>query len=262
MLIPPREPSRLGMAACLLPLLLAACGRPAVETGGDPLLVLAASDLQYALPEIATHYQREKGREVRFVLGSTGNLASQIEQGAPADLFLSANERFVDRLEERGLTVAETRRTYAVGRLAIVWAPGVPPLETVSELGEGDYSAVAIANPEHAPYGLAARQTLEAMGVWEALEGRLVLAENIAQAHHFVRSGNADVGLVALGVVIGVPGTEHLVVPDDLHLPLRQTGVVLAASVDRDAAGDFLDYLVGSAGQRVLRRYGFESAGW
>lgn len=246
-------------------LLLGACGPVEGARSGDPpgdaeapLLVLAAADLQYALPAIVRLHERATGRRVAVVLGSTGNLAAQIENGAPGDVFLAANEAFLDRLEAAGRVRPGSRRVYAVGRLALTWAPGTSPPAGLADLARPEYREVAIAHPEHAPYGAAARQALVAVGAWDALRPRLVHGENVAQAFQFVRTGNARAGLVALGVALGVPGTPYHVVDDALHAPLRQAGAVLAGAPRAEEASAFLDLLASPEGLAVLARYGFE----
>lgn len=247
------------LLAALVPLLAACGGRAdAPAAGPEPLLVLAAADLQMALPELAAAFEARTGRRVDLVLGSTGNLTAQIENGAPGDVFLAANERFVDRLERGRHVVEGSRRVYAHGRLALAWRAGAPEPDGLGALAGDAYRTVAIANPEHAPYGQAAREALRSAGVWEAVERRLVLGENVAQTMQFVRTGNADAALVALGVAIGQRDAAFRPVDAALHAPLRQAGAVLAASRHPDEAAAFLALVAGPEGQAVLGRYGFE----
>jgi molybdate transport system substrate-binding protein len=245
--------------------LVAACGgegasHPDATAGARQgvIRVLAASDLQLALPEIAAGFHARTGIPVELVFGSTGNLATQIENGAPADLFLAANESFVDRLDRGGHTDPASRRLYAVGRLAIAWPRGTPEPSGLASLAGPAYRTVAIANPEHAPYGAAAREALREVGVWDTLARRLVLAENVAQVLQFVRSRNADAGIVAFGVVLGQPDIPHRVVDAHLHAPLLQAGVVLRGTARPAEAAALLDELAGEAGQAILRRTGFD----
>jgi molybdate transport system substrate-binding protein len=226
--------------------------------GDPPLLVLAAADLQAALPEIARHFEATTDRRVDVVLGSTGNLTMQIEHGAPGDVFLAANQSFIDRLAARDLIVPGTRRTYAIGPLVLVSARGTALPREVADLAQPVYGTVAVANPEHAPYGMAAREALQSAGVWERVQPRLVLGENIAQALQFVRTGNADAGIVALGLVVQTPGVEYQRVDAALHAPLRQTAAVLSGSSRPAQARDFLDFVMSDSGQAILRRHGFE----
>ncbi len=224
------------------------------------LLVLAASDLVHALPEIVEEFRTRTGMGVDLVLGSSGNLATQIENGAPADLYFSANRHFVDRLEGRGHLVPGTRRDYAVGRLALISSPGSAPPTGLAELAGPEFQVIALANPEHAPYGMAAREALQTQGLWDRLSSRLVYAENIAQATQFVRTGNADAGIVALGVILGERNWDHRLMPDHLHTPLLQAAAVIQGSRNEAAARRFLEFVLAKEGQAILARYGFEPA--
>jgi molybdate transport system substrate-binding protein len=253
-----------GIPALLL-LGLAACGGEAAGSGAgrgaepaDTLLVDAASDLQAAFAELVPRYEAASGVRVQVAFGSTGNLTTQIENGAPADLFFAASESYLDRLAAAGLIDPGTRRVYARGRLALVWDSTVHAPASVAELARPEYRTVAIANPEHAPYGMAAREALQAAGAWDRVRRRLVLGENISQTYQFVRTGNAEAGIVALSLVVGGEPRAHLLIPDSLHAPLLQAAVVLKASRHAAAARAFLDFVVGAEGQALLRRYGFE----
>jgi molybdate transport system substrate-binding protein len=248
-------------------LLAVAVSLAGVSTGCQPgggradagdLLVFAASDLNPALPELEDAFRAAGGPAVRFVVGSSGNLAAQIENGAPADVYLAANQHFVDRLIERGVVTTQSRTVYAVGRLVLVTRPGVPLPESVAGLGDRGYRVVAIANPEHAPYGIAAREALVSAGIWEAVSPRLVLAENVAHAFRLVETGSADAGLVAVSLLPPEGPGRALLVDDVLHDPLRQTGGAVATSRNLAAANHFLTFLADSAAQEILRRYGFE----
>jgi molybdate transport system substrate-binding protein len=253
--------SWVGPAVCAL-LSIAACG----GAGGDapaegPILVFAASDLRDAFEELVELHRARGGPPLELVLGSTGNLTSQIENGAPADLFFAANESFLDRLDTAGRVVPGTRRTYALGRLALVWREGAPDPGRLEALGGDAWPMVSIANPEHAPYGVAAREALQSLGLWEGVSPRLVLAENVAQALQFVQTGNADAGIVALGLVRGRVPRPHHAVPAELHAPLRQAAGILADGPRRHRAGEFLDLVMSPEGQEILQRYGFEAPG-
>jgi molybdate transport system substrate-binding protein len=247
------------VVAVLVTLAVGGCGDRGIGGGGDSLLVLAASDLQLALPVIAREFEAQQGGRVQLVFGSTGNLTTQIEQGAPADVFLAANERFIARLDEGGLIDPGTRTVYAEGRLALAWLPGGPPIGSLTDLRDSRFTAIAIANPEHAPYGVAAREVLESTGLLPVVQGRLVYGENVAQALQLVQSGNADAGIVALPVVIEMSGVEHRPVDPSLHEPLRQAGAVLRDAVDPFGGERFLEFIMSDRGQEILRRFGFEA---
>jgi molybdate transport system substrate-binding protein len=226
-------------------------------------VVAAAANLQFAIEEIAEQFTEDTGSQVRLSIGSTGNIARQIRQGAPFELFLSADDTTIAGLDDEGLTRDEGM-IYAVGRIVIM-APTGSPLRVdgnldglASALEAGEISRFAIANPEHAPFGVAARKALQHKGLWEALQTHLVLGENISQAAQFALSGNAEGGIIAyslaLAAEVGGNGTFELI-PEDWHEPLRQRMALL-----KDAgpvAEAFYDYLQGPPAREIMERYGF-----
>lgn len=224
-----------------------------------PLLVFAASGLRDALEELTLLHEAAEGIEVELVLGSSGNLSTQIRNGAPADVFLAADGAFVDPLEEAGMVVEGSRRVVGVGRVALVWREGLPEPEGVDALAAAGSAPVSMANPELAPYGAAARDILEAAGVREVVESRMVMGENVSQALQFVESGNADYGLVALSLVRGTRPRAHRVLPDRDHPPLAQVGVVIRSGPRMEEGEAFLEFLRSPEARAVLARYGFES---
>lgn len=226
-------------------------------------LVAAASDLQFALDEIVRRFGRDTGISPRVTYGSSGNFARQIEQGAPFELFLSADESYVARLADLRLTRGDGA-LYAVGRL-VLFTPHGSPLQPdprlehlAARLASGESGRLAIANPEHAPYGRAAEQALRSLGLWEAVQPRLLFGENVAQAAQFASSGNADGGIVAYSLALAPAlrdrGTFALL-PDTLHAPLRQRMVLLKRA--SPAAARFYDYLRSPASRAILRQSGF-----
>jgi molybdate transport system substrate-binding protein len=223
--------------------------------------VVAASDLQFALPEIAQTFHTKTHYRVELNFGSSGNYTRQILQGAPIDLFLCADAGYVERLAEAGLT-RDRGTLYALGRIALI-VPVSSPL-TLDERLEGlrDHVATvghfAIANPEHAPYGRAAREALARLGLWDMLRARLVLAENVSQATQYVASGSAQAGITALSLAQSKPvatQTRHLRLPDTLHEPLQQTMVLLKQA--RTAALAFYHFLTTPVARTILERHGF-----
>ena len=254
------------VVALALGVLPGACGgdddAPADGSALDPdaLLVLAASDLVPAFQELAPIFEERTGTPVDLVFGSTGNLAAQIRHGAPADLFFAADERFLDDLVERGRIDGDTRRVYAVGRLVVTVPTNRPLPHQLVELGDDGYTTVAIANPEHAPYGRAARQALESVGIWEMLPDRIVFGENIAHTLRFVETGNVDAAVVALSLVqdSDQKTRPHLLVDGALHEPLVQAAGVTTDAPRPEAARAFLDFVTAPEGQALLERYGFE----
>lgn len=238
---------------------------PSGASGGR-VRVAAASDLQHALPEVVGLAERSRpGLEVQVTYGSSGLLRQQIEQGAPFDLYLSADLSYPEALVGSGLAAADDVFGYAVGRL-VVWVPEgstLPVERGLAVLTDPRVGRVAVANPEHAPYGVAARAAMHSAGVWEDVADRLVLGENVAQAADFVRTGNADVGVVGLSLVLSDPLRDEgrwTEVPQDAFPELRQGGVVLAGAQDPAAARHVRDVLLGEQGSRVMARYGFSPA--
>lgn len=225
--------------------------------------VAAASDLKFALEEIADGFHGETGLGVALTFGSSGNFYRQIVQGAPFELFLSADETFVENLARAGLT-RDHGQLYAIGRL-VLFARADGPFDAeqgmaglAAALARGAIRNFAIANPEHAPYGRAARQALEKVGLWDAVYPRLVFGENVSQAAQFAVSGSAEGGIfaysLALAPEVGQRGAWTLL-PEELHEPLRQRMVLLRRA--GSTAQAFYDYLQTDPARAVLVRYGF-----
>ena len=188
-------------------------------------------------------------------------LSSYVQNGAPFEVFLSADADRPRRLEDSGAAVAGTRFTYAIGRLAL-WCPGLEGCsEDESILASDRFRHLAIADPEIAPYGRAARQLLVTRGLWERLQGRLVIGASVAQAHQFVASGAAEVGLVALAQVLTEePPTSWRSVPAGMHSPIEQQAVLLRPGRDRAAALAFLEFLAGAEARGVIRDFGYDTS--
>ena len=224
--------------------------------------VAAASDLTYAMNEIAANFQKETGCAIRLSLGSSGNFLTQIENGAPFDVFFSADIVYPKKLESEGLAAPGSTYLYAVGKI-VLWTRDDSHLDAKREfavLQDPGVKKIAIANPEHAPYGRAAEQSLRKMGIYDAVKDRLVLGENISQAAQFVESGNAQVGILALSLARS-PGMkekgQYWIIPENLHAPIEQGAVVLRAAANPQGARKFLDYIKRPATAALLERYGF-----
>lgn len=237
-------------------LLIGSCGTGAEEGRGE-LLVAAAADLRPAFSELGEIYEQRTGRRVAFAFGSSGRLAQQLTEGAPFDLYASAGDAFVDRVLGAGRGLEETRRTYAYGRI-VLWARGDAALPgSLDELSDSRAGTIAIANPDHAPYGLAARQALESAGVWEAVRDRLVYGEDVGDTLRLAATGNADVALVALSLATLADDPAWTLIPDELHEPIEQVLLVTAEDPDGAAAAEaFVGLLVGPEGRQVMGRYG------
>lgn len=248
--------SAVGWALCA-----GSLAQPSATAVTRPIRVAAASDLQFAITELALQYQSETGQKIELSLGSSGNFAQQIRQGLPVDLYLSADEDFVLQLAAAGLTQGEGA-IYALGRIALLVAADSPigldaRLSGLREALPG-LRHFAIASPEHAPYGRAARQALQRLGLWTALQPKLVIGENIAQATQFVTSGAAQAGITASSLAKApevARSTRAVTLAAELHAPLRQR-MVLLRSAGAAAAG-FYRYLQSPGARAVLQRYGF-----
>jgi molybdate transport system substrate-binding protein len=221
------------------------------------LTVSAAADLLTAFTELGGKFEQETGVHVTFNFGSSGVLAQQIQQGAPVDLFASANRSYVDALAARGLILPDTVRIYARGQL-VLWTRSDSPLSLkgIDDLTRPEVKRVAIANPEHAPYGVAAREALQNSGIWNAVEPKLVLAENIQQTMQFAATGNVDAALGSLSLAVGSNG-HWVVVSPNLYSPIDQAlGVVKGARNEREARA-FAAFVSSPQGEAVMAKYGF-----
>lgn len=243
---------------CLLVFALS-CKTPPTEVTepSRQVVVAAASDLTSAFEELGREFQATKNIKAVFNFGSSGMLTRQIEHGAPIDLFASANVDYVNQLEQKGLIIPDTKKLYGRGRITL-WMVKDSSLrvEKLTDLTQPEVKRVAIANPEHAPYGMASRQALEKLGIWETVKPKLVYGENIRQALQYAQTGNVEVAIVALSLSIQTDG-RWMVIPDDLHSPLDQGLAVINGAKDEQAAREFANFIVGAQGQAIMRKYGF-----
>lgn len=245
----PASPLITRLAALLL---LASCstGLQAAE-----LVIAVASNFQPAMHQLARRFEAKTGHRLRLVTGSTGKHYAQVHNGAPYDLFFAADSERPLRLEQEGLARPDSRFTYALGAL-VLWSPDTSLVDSAGEVLRGDaFGRLAIANPRLAPYGRAARETLVALGLWASLQDRLVRGENIAQAFHYVYSGNAQLGLIAHAQLrtLDVPGSRWPV-PAELHAPIEQQAVLLK---DTLAGRDFLAYVRSAEAVAIIRQFGY-----
>lgn len=262
------KPSRLLLSALLAAALTVACGRVAeTPPGRGRVRVAAASDLNSALGEVITRFGAAHDVDVSVSYGSSGTFYAQLLNQAPFDMFLSADVAYPNQLAARGLTVPQSEFTYAIGRL-VLWAPVSSPLDVehdgLQALTRGSIAHIAIANPEHAPYGRAAVAAMQAAGVYDAARTRLVLGESVAQAMQFVQSGAADAGLVALSLTLApnVTGRGRLFeIPVSTYPRLEQGGTILKWAADVDAARALRGFLLSADGQAILKQYGFSMPG-
>lgn len=245
----------------LVALFLAACTSPAGTSSPEPLVVSAASNLMLAFEELGARYEQETGTPVIFNFAASGQLAQQIDQGAPVDLFVAANVAFVEDLAAKGRVLPDSVQVYGRGRITL-WTRADTPLgvEMVEDLLKPETRRVAIANPEHAPYGMAARQALQTAGVWERVQAKLVMGENVRQALQFAETGDVDVAIVPLSLSLPSDGRWTLI-SEDLHAPIDQALAVVADSPRRPQARDFAAFITGPQGRSILRKYGFVPPG-
>ena len=232
----------------------------AQSTPSKPLAIAAASDLQFALPQIASAYARATGNTVTVTYGSSGNLSAQIANGAPFHILLSADATYPRQLISQGNAAADSLTFYARGSL-VVWFATVPKADpTIAALDSPDIKHIAIANPKHAPYGRAAEAALRSAGIYDQISSKLVLGQNIAQAVQFVDSGNADAGLVALSL-LQASSSQHRgiwkLVPLDSYPPLDQAAVVTQVGARNPNSAAFIAFLKSSESQAILQRFGF-----
>lgn len=252
------ETPRLAVLVGLLAL-PAACQRGSPAAALAPVRVAAAADLTAAFEEVGRDFQKKTGRQVTFSFGSTGLLARQIREGAPFDVFAAANVSFVDQVVAAGACDGSTAARYARGRIAAWTKRGgrAAPPASIEDLADARFARVAIANPEHAPYGRAAKEALTKVGLWNTLESRLVLGENVRQALQFAETGNVDVAIVALALVMSDKENSWLLFEEALHQPIDQALVVCNRGESREGGEAFAGFVSSEVGRTVMRRYGF-----
>jgi len=252
------------LLASVLVFATAACGNDAKATTADePLLIAGASDLMPAFTLLGQQFEAATGERTVFSFGSSGQLAQQLIEGAPMDLYASANVSYVEQVLDAGVGDAATQATYAFGRITL-WSPNKAwgDWQSLGDVADDPgIRIIAIANPEHAPYGLAAQQALQAAGLWDTVEPKLVYGESISDTQRLAATGNADVAIVALSLALAADETGDgmwILIDEALHEPLQQDLVVIAQDPDRaELAGRFIDYVNSEEGRRVMRRFGF-----
>ena len=228
----------------------------------EEITVAAAADLNYALNDLAHQFEATTGNKVKLSFGASGNLYSQIQNGAPFDVFFSADEDYPKKLANAGTADRASLRIYAIGHL-VLWVPNSssfdPQTLKMDLLTQSKVARIAIANPQHAPYGRAAMSALEHYGLRDKVAGKLIFGENVSQAAQFVQSGNAQAGLVALSLAES-PAMESTgkfwELPPDAYPELKQAVVIVSASKHKKTAQAFVDYVLSPEGAAILRKYG------
>jgi molybdate transport system substrate-binding protein len=222
--------------------------------------VAVAANFTDAAKEIATAFKQKTGHEAVLSFGSSGQFYTQITQDAPFQIMLSADEERPNKLVEGGLGVADSRFTYAIGKL-VLWSKTPDYVRGEETLKAGAFAKLSIAKPTAAPYGAAAVETLKALKLYDTLQPKIVQGNNIAQAFQFIDTGNAELGFIALAQLYGNPGGSRWLVPQSLHTPIRQDAVLLKKGADNEAATAFISFLKGPEAHAIIEKYGYEVGG-
>lgn len=230
----------------------------------ESLTIAAASDLKFALEEVVAHFLKQHpADQVDVIYGSSGKFQTQIRQGAPYDLFFSADIAYPRALREEGFAASEVH-AYAIGRI-VLWSPTRRAAEmTLPDLTDTKFEKIALAHPRHAPYGKCAEEALRAAGVWDAVKNKLVFGESVAQAAQFVQSGNAQVGIIAQSLALSPELTRQggfALIPDTLHPPLTQGFIITRRAATNPLARSFADFMTRREARAVMVRYGFALPG-
>lgn len=245
--------------------LLLACSLLLAATAqAEKITIAAAADLKFALDEIVARFNKaHPADEVQLVYGSSGKFHTQLQQGAPYDLFFSADIAYARELAKAGLAASEVR-PYAVGRIVLWSASQDASKMTLASLADPKISRIAIANPRHAPYGKRAEEALRAAGLWAQVEPKLVYGENIAHTAQFVQTGNAQVGIIALALALSPELASkggYWLIPDQLHAPLEQGYIITRRAEGKALARRFADHMDSPPARAVMARYGFALPG-
>lgn len=233
---------------------------PLLQAGAGELTAAVAANFSPPFREIAIEFEATTGHNVRVASGSSGNFYSQIKNGAPFDVFFSADAERPKLLEDEGLGIKGTRFTYAIGRL-VLWSPSTDLIKGEEVLRSKHFKRLAIANPKTAPYGLAAMQAMQKLELWESIQPKIVMGENLGQTMGFIESGNADLGFVALSQVLDpkIKGKGSLWdIPSNLHEPIKQDVIVLARAKDNQAAKALMEFIGSPQAKKIIERYGYE----
>jgi molybdate transport system substrate-binding protein len=226
------------------------------------VLVAVAANFSKPMTEIAAEFEKATGHSAKLSFGSSGKFVSQLENGGPFDVFLSADEKGPQKLEQSGLAVPNSQFTYALGKL-VLWSaiPGYVD-DQGKILKTGGFKHIALADPTHAPYGVVAEDVMKSLGVLDKLRPLFVMGENISQTFQFVSTGNAELGFVAFAQVIDINtgkigSGSGWIIPDNLHGPFNQTAVLLKTGAENPAASALMDFLKSPAALTIIDKYGF-----
>ena len=232
----------------------------ATTVHAEKITIAAAADLKFAMDEIVTGFNKNhSGDEVQVVYGSSGKFHTQIQQGAPYDLFFSADIGFPRELAKQGMAASDVK-PYAVGRI-VLWSAEMDATKmTLASLTDPRITKIAIANPKHAPYGKRAEEALRASAVWDKVQSKLVFGENISQTAQYVQSGNTQVGIIALSLVLNPELPKrggYYLIPENLHNPLEQGYVITKLGANKPLAKQFAEYMGSKQVRTIMTKYGF-----
>jgi molybdate transport system substrate-binding protein len=244
-------------AVLIISLTGSSCNKNAPKSGQPELTIAAAANLTDAFAELGPRFTNKTGIHVTFSFGATADLAKQIENGAPFDVFAAADTEHVEQLDRKGLLTAGSRAIYARGRL-VMWLPPGSKLkaERIQDITAKGFERIAIAKPDVAPYGKATVESLEALGIWKEVETRVIYGQNVSQTKQYVSTGNAEVGFIPLALVKPGEGT-YLEVGEELHKPIDQALGIIKESTRQEAARKFVDFLLSAEGRDLLARKGY-----
>ena len=245
-------------------LFVACCLLVVTTAHAEKLTIAAAADLKFAMDEIVTGFKKnQQGHEIEVVYGSSGKFHTQIQQGAPYDLFFSADIAFPRELAKQGMAASDVS-PYAVGRI-VLWSSSMDAAKmTLADIADPKIKKIAIANPKHAPYGKRAEEALRSAGLWDKVQSKLVFGENISQAAQFVQSGNAQVGIIALALVrnpeLSKRGGYYLI-PENMHNQLEQGFIITRPGAGKPLARRFADFMDSKQARSIMTKYGFAMPG-
>lgn len=257
------HPHRIFFVVALALQFLVAC--QAAPTASSPrapkpreLVVSAAADLTFAFQEIGTLFDQDTGVKVSFNFGSTGQLAQQIEQGAPVDVFAAANISFIDELAQRDRILPDTKQIYARGRITL-WtrADSSFRIDRVQDLMRSELKRIAIADPAHAPYGVAAREAMQSVGIWDTIQPKLVMGDNALATLQYAVRGDVDLAIAPLSLSVQQTDGRWVLIPQELHKPIDQALAVVKDTPDEADARSFVAFINGAKGRPIMRKYGF-----
>lgn len=272
-----RTVRKAGLSLGLLAVVLAGCAKKfedgtgsaasaeaSPSAAGSPAIkVAAAADLAFAFKEMGAAFEHKTGKRAAFTFGSTGQLAKQISEGAPYDVFAAASVSFVDDVVNAGACDPSTKAMYARGRIA-VWTKksgGISAAAAITDLRDPRFVKIAIANPEHAPYGRAAREAMESAGIWDAVKPKIVYGENVQQTLQFAQTGNTEAAIAALSLAMVTEDGAYLLIDEALHKPIDQALVVCKRGANAEVGREFTAFVNSADGRAIMRRYGFLLSG-